>query len=110
MLNQIIVPLLSTLLGGALAITASLIANHYNYKKTLFFERRKEVLERRKEIVTILEDIYRSVLKVEDLHIEAVKIKADKKKDKLCWSWVIFCTKKGNCQRECEVAKKIVKL
>ncbi len=49
MLYQGIITLLSTLLGGLLAITGSSIANHYNHKKTLLLERRKEKLERIKE-------------------------------------------------------------
>ncbi len=70
MLYQGIITLLSTLLGGLLAITGSSIANHYNHKKTLLLERRKEKLERIKEKRNILESVYASILNVENMHLE----------------------------------------
>jgi len=70
MLYQGIITLLSTLLGGLLAITGSSIANHYNHKKILLLERRKEKLERRKEKRNILESVYASILNVENMHLD----------------------------------------
>src|SRR5437588_4112170 len=66
MWDQIITIILPTLVGGLLALVGGLVANYYVMRK-------ENSREKRKELRTILEDIYKTTAKINYLYRKAAE-------------------------------------